>query len=190
MLYAQRGEMADPYIIVIDTETTGLPQHEWAAITSFSAVTLDSGLDVVGIESMDIRPDVLDERALPALSIQNRTLADIEAHLHTNADLMALIADMQSRWSTEDTPSVWTAYNLPFDKEMLRRSGVDVDSLKWGDCCMQTAMKVLGSKRWLKLKVAAEQLGAVVHDTHNATSDALLAAAVLRRCAYRLLGAK
>ena len=182
--------MTGPYLIVLDTETTGLPQHLWAAITSFSAVVMDSQLDVVDVTGMDIRPAVLDSRALIALGIQNRTIAEVEAHPHTNADLIGMIADIESRWSTPEAPRVWTAYNISFDKEMLRRSGVDVDALKWGGCLMEASMKVLGSKRWLKLKDAAARLGAVVHETHNARSDALLAAAVARRCALRLLEAK
>lgn len=172
------------YVIVFDTETTGLPQHEWASVTSFGAVVLDWNHDIVHVESMKVRPTVLDERAHAALAMQRVSAEEIAAHPHSQDDLAALVRKMNARWTVESPevrPPLWTAYNVEFDKEMLRRAGAPIDMMLWGRCCLAVAQEALGMRYRPRLAAAATQLGVAVHETHEAVSDALLTAAVLRR---------
>lgn len=173
-------------LVVLDTETTGLLAHSWAAVVEIGAVLLD----VEGIErshfSCLIRPSVLDERADPAFKV-NQLSPEI---LIREGIAPGWARANFERW-LQDTGALWlTAYGVHFDREMLARMGFKG---AWGWCpclCLEAKkkMETAGQQPWEgrvwpypRLTTEAAPFFGVepVMPAHRALSDARTAARIL-----------
>ncbi len=173
--------MADLFrsrLCVLDTETTGLPRDPWANVVELAAVILDrDGSEIAAWSSLVIPPE-LDERAAPALEINHLTIEEIRAR---GVDAFGAAQSFEGWMSQHGSPWV-TAYNVDFDREMLRRMGWT--SSRWASCVMERAKAEIGVQRWLKLSAAAEHYGVAFEGAaHRALTDARVAAGVA--CAIR-----
>lgn len=64
-------------VIILDTETTGLPHQPWTRVIELAAVALDAdGVELSSFSSL-VRPDVLDARAEHALSVNHLDPAEL-----------------------------------------------------------------------------------------------------------------
>lgn len=171
-------------LVVLDTETTGLPRDKWAAVIEIGAVLLDTDGTEVDHWTTLIRPDVLDERAAPALAVNHIDPADLIGQPST----VSALASWRGWLSQHGDPWV-TAFNVGFDRPMLERSGWTYD--RWASCVMLRSMPVMGVSRWPRLAAAAEHFGVVPDgDAHRALTDARTAARVAVEIRRREIAAR
>ncbi len=173
-------------IIVLDTETTGLPHHDWAAVVDLAGVVVErDGSIRPGSFSCLIRPEVLDERVLDAQKVHGLT----PEILIREGIAPVYAADAWRRWcQQQDTPFL-TSFNTAFDRKMVEKMGIREGV--WCSCIMQAASDAIGRERgvqpyrngkypWVKLEVAATFYGIEqAQPAHRALSDALTAARVM-----------
>lgn len=178
-------------ILVLDTETTGLPYQTWAGVCEVAAVLLGpDGEEAATFESL-VRPPVLDARCDGALAVNNIDPADLRT-----APEPKEVAAAFYRWLEPLGGPYWTTFNIDFDKPMLFRAGLV--SERWASCVMRRACDVMGplgllraadpthrnydpARPWLypKLSLAAEHFGVVVDGApHRALTDARTAAGI------------
>ena len=169
-------------LIVLDTETTGFPRHDWSRVIELGAVALDlDGNEVSSFASL-VCPDILDDRATKALEINH-----IEAHeLRSAPPTTRVVPDFRA-WAASTGARYVTSFNVGFDRPMVARMGLD---LSWASCVMERAMDVMGPAgalpagpyggwKWPKLSEAAEFFGVAVEgDAHRALTDARTAARI------------
>ena len=164
-------------LLVIDTETTGLPGHQWTQPVELAAVLLDAtGAEVSAFEIL-IRPPILDSRADDALRISGLTRARLWsegiAPVYARQALLSWLRGQQQQ------PERVYAFNMAFDCQMLRRIGIDLQEIAPLDCVQSEATRA-GSRG--RLAVIAERLGVPVQQpAHRALADARTAAGVLVR---------
>jgi len=159
--------------LVIDTETTGLPNAAWSRVVEVAAVLIDGEGAEIGTFSSLMCPDVLDDRADRALSycgIARSEVAEAPPLEQVRADF--------SRWVCEAQPKEVWAYNRVFDETMLTRSGFE---LVWTGCIMRLARtRMPYRKKDPSLRDAALYfIGQEPQNWHRALSDAKAAAQVL-----------
>lgn len=158
---------------VIDTETTGLPNMQWARVIEIAAVVIDDdGREVAAFQSL-IYPDILDERCDRALAYCGLTRQDLSI-----ASAPDVVREDFRRWCEEmHVDAVW-AYNRSFDEGMLLRSGFQ---LPWAGCVMREARaRMPRRKKDPPLYEAALWfLGEEPARSHQALDDARTAARVL-----------
>lgn len=163
-------------LIVVDTETTGFPNQEWARIVEIGAVCLDEDGEEIGVFSSLLRPDIFDERADGALAVNKIPRADIEAAPRTER-----VMDGFAAWIVE-TGACWiSAYNVAFDRFMLEAVGLArrLPGLRWASCIMLRSQAALRLSRWPSLTAAARNFGVVPDgDAHRALTDARTAAKI------------
>lgn len=162
-------------ILVVDTETTGMPNQPWTEVIEVGAVALSwNGIEVGAFQSL-IRPKVYDERIDEALGINRISRSALRKAPSREEIIPAFLA-----WVQRMRCPVATAYNVFFDSYMLKRSGVE---LPWGPCAMRMAMATMrghGVKKGFKLFEAAAFYKVLRGEqTHRALDDARMAAAVL-----------
>lgn len=186
-------------LVVVDTETTGLSESDWARVIEIGAVAINSrGREASCFESM-VKPDVLDDRAKKALGV-NRI--EIEAVL--TAPPCGLVARDFYNWlrgldGVDDGGRIkvqMTAYNAKFDSVMVGRMYRVDPEFRWAECLAIRATRLMGplgvlkptvsgdSRRvegssWLRpsLVAACEFFGVEkVEPRHRAISDARTAA--------------
>ena len=171
-------------IVILDTETTGLPKHPEASPVEVAAVALDhDGFEVAAFSSL-VRPRALGEWALPALELNGLTVAQVEAAPHHVAVAMAV-----HQWVAMlgDPPA--TSFNVAFDRLMLERMNLLFGA--WDPCIMEAATSIMGQAGklverrwgpgwlWPKLHVAAAHFGVTPPEpAHRALSDARTAAGI------------
>lgn len=167
-------------IIVLDTETTGIiGKHPWAECVELGAVCLDVYGREVGRFGSLVQPEVLDERAAPALEINH-----ITPGMLLDAPDRATVLGEWEAWRAKMPAKYVTAFNVPFDAAILEKLGVP--GLKWAPCVMEAAAESMRSEGvWIrgprvKLSSAAEHFGVTVEgEPHRAETDARTAARVL-----------
>lgn len=159
-------------LIVLDTETTGIfGRDEWAEVIELGAVALDEEGREVGRFAEFVKPNVLDERAAPALEVNH-----ITPDMLTRADDAMMVGLRFIRFMAAHDARFVTAYNVAFDRAGCEKMGLDI---KWASCIMERAKADMGVTRWLKLVKAAEHYGVpVVGEAHRAETDARTAAGV------------
>lgn len=161
-------------LIVLDTETTGFPNHEWSRVIELAAVLLDVDGNEVDSWSSLVLPDILDERADGALAINHITREMLEGQPSTE-DAAASFAS----WVESSGNPKATAFNIRFDRAFLEKMGL---TLEWAPCVMERAMRSMNMSRWPKLSVAAEHFNVTVEgDAHRALTDARTAARIAVR---------
>lgn len=157
-------------IVVLDTETTGLPSDPDAEPWEFGAVLLDwSGREV---RHLDVRgqPTVLRDNMTRAVQMGGFTLSELHAlpplatyHRQVRAWMGAALAQ----------GARITSYGRAFDRTMLARVG-----LAWPDECWTRC--ILDETGGMPLWAATRRWGVVqVLPEHRALSDARTAAGVM-----------
>jgi DNA polymerase III epsilon subunit-like protein len=163
-----------PHTIIIDTETTGLAHEPDARPWQIAALVLDADLTQIASCVIEGCPDVMNENAQEALSVSNKTVADIQSLPPLSQSIPALAAFLHALPNAK-----LTAYNIPFDRVMLGRVGITTHDDQWGPCVKDLASVHVGHK--VRLIEISKQFG-IPHDrAHDALSDCITTAAVLRR---------
>jgi len=169
-------------LVVLDTETTGMPRDPWASVVELGAVLLnEDGKEVDHWNELVYA--VLDERCEPALRVNQIPREDIEAA--RTADVVA--EAFLDWWRFNGCPYV-TSFNVGFDRPMVERMGLR--NLRWASCVMLRATAVMdeadavqrwdnGEAKWARLAEAAEFFSvAVIGEAHRAETDARTAAGI------------
>ncbi len=175
-------------IIILDTETTGLPTAPWARVVELAAVALDDdGTELASLETL-IRQDCPPQswRALEVNHITREQIASAPSVANVRARWVEWLAPYRGR-------ALMTSFNVEFDREMLRRDKLSPSDDKWGPCVMLEAMAAMEAAgklvwldwkkefKWPKLSEAADFFGVtVVGDAHRALTDARTAAGIWR----------
>lgn len=179
-------------IVVLDTETTGLPRHSFARVVEVAAVALDDRGREAGCFSSLVRATAeecdLGREALAVNGID-------PSWLHGAPGLLD-VTEALARWCAMHG-GVVTAFNVDFDRCMMERTFYSL-SLTWGPCVMLRAMEVMGPAgalppspgrlaargqrwKWPSLREAMAYFGVEREgDAHRALSDARGAAGVYR----------
>lgn len=182
-------------LIVIDTETTGLVPDEWARVIELGAVLVDQETgDVLSTFESLIRPDILDERAEPAMTVNNIDPASLRS-----APDARTVVGLFDAWRG---PHAWrfgiltTAWPVTFDRLMLERTGLG--HIEWGECLTRGAAAIMGpagalraadpthyryvpDSPWLRPSLAEARVFfgvPVVGTPHRALTDARVAAGI------------
>lgn len=171
----RRNRFGGAHLLLLDTETTGLTEHEWARVVEIGAVVVHPDGTLGATWSSLVCPDVLDERANEALAINHIPVEDIRA-----ADPADVVVPRFLAWVNEQpAPLRMMSWRADFDEEMLARSGCHVDL----GCLMFEAAQALtrGRDERYGLARAAADLGVGLPaglSLHRALGDATLAALV------------
>tara|TARA_R110000868_G_scaffold255275_3_gene511880 strand:- start:1517 stop:2095 length:579 start_codon:yes stop_codon:yes gene_type:complete len=185
-------------IIVWDTETTGLPRDQWAAVVDLGAVLVDTSGEIVSEFECLVLPDILDERADFALSISGLTPNVLRSEGLTVQGALERVG-IWRRAAVPDVPSYHTAFNVGFDKPMMYRMGIDFQN--WGPCIMKVAQAEMGragalpqfsngAYKFPKLSEASEFYGVPMEEpAHRALADAKTAARIMVVIQKRRMGA-
>lgn len=156
---------------ILDTETTGLPFADWSRVVELAAVAVDEhGRTIAEFDSL-MRPDVLDSRALRALSYSGIDIEEVRVAPETPFVRAAFAA-----WLLEHDVTRVLSYNEGFDKKMLERSGF---RLPWGGCVMRLARASMPPRtKDPSLADACEHFCIHHGNKHRAIGDARAAAAL------------
>ena len=178
--------------LVLDTETTGLVEHDFATIVELGAVIVAPSGAVVSRWTSYVLPPVLPlpPEADEAMRVNGIALADL-----TDAPTWSDVRSGLLRWvfSSDYVASfalgTITSFNVGFDRAMIDRAGgLGVLDRMWGDCIQLDAGAKLHdteahtrrdprrpSLRWTARELGIEQ----VEPAHRALSDAETAARVM-----------
>lgn len=137
-----------PPMLVLDTETAGMPRDPWSGVVEIAAVVVDETGAELGAWSSLVKPRGADEMLgyfadpLPVCLISH---ADVLAAPGPREALAAL----GQLWVAHGKPR-WCAYNQDFDREMLAALHGRALAVPWGPCLMRASHAAM---------VAAEQRG-------------------------------
>ncbi len=106
-------------IAVIDTETTGLPEHDWAGVCEVGIVILDAERRELGRFQMLTHPPILDGRSSQGFKIHRIEQEQIKQAPGHQATVIAIRQFLRA-WGYP--PLV--AFNAKFDQQMLERAGL------------------------------------------------------------------
>jgi len=176
-------------LIVLDTETTGLPRDPWARVVELGAVALDDELqEIATFETLICQacPSAADY----ALRVNNITRDQIDA-----APSPENVRDTWVEWlKPYQGRAKMSAFNIQFDRQMMRRDKLSPANDRWGECIMLAAMKPMENAgalvwmdwkqdwKWPRLEEAAKFFEVeVVGDAHRALTDARTAAEIWRK---------
>ena len=158
---------------VLDTETTGLGRQD--EIVQIGIV------DKEGEMIMDklIKPTIpIPLGASKVHGIYDSDVEDAPNFKDIYTELSKLLAGQEI-----------IAYNMTFDRRMLKQSGAEYE-LNWGKCAMIQYAQYRGQRRkgwrsykWHRLGNAVAQEGLQVKDAHNALGDARMTLALIRKMA-------
>ncbi len=126
-------------LLVLDTETTGLPKDPWAHVVDLGAVLLTYKGEVVDTFEAMTCPPVLDARADVALKINNLTHAEVLA-----APPHEVVVERFMIWMAHHGMPFVTSFNVDFDREMVERMGPRMANMPWAPCIMKTSMAFMG----------------------------------------------
>jgi len=161
----------DRPIVVVDTETTGLPRDDTARIIEIGAVALDQFGVEIGSFASYVCPDVLTPAADVALAINGITRERIQA-----APQRSTVIEAWDLWYRAHGAPLLVAYNAEFDAEMFRRAGWDTPA--WW-CLFRYATAEIGDP--INLANACREMGVErAGIAHRALPDARTAAELFR----------
>jgi len=178
-------------VLVLDTETTGLPEHDGASVVEIGAVLVAPSGAIVARWTSFVRPSFpLPEHADEAMRVNGLDLAEL-----VDAPPWSDVRSGLLRWlfasdyvSTFSLDAV-TSYNVDFDRLMLDRAGgMGVLDPMWGACIQLDAGAKLPDPEahrrrdprrpplwWVVRELGVQQ----VEPAHRALSDAETAARVM-----------
>lgn len=162
-------------ILILDTETTGLPSSEWARVIELGAVVLHPHRDYAEINHFHtfmLPVEGVDDRADKALKHSGITRGDLVGAPREGDARSAFY-----RWLAQHQVTEVFSYNRVFDEGMLVRSGF---TLPWAGCVMRMSRdRMPARKKDPTLADAAKHFGVgVAEGLHRALPDARLAAQV------------
>lgn len=168
-------------VVVLDTETSGLPSSPYAQPVSIGAAIYDTstGMEVDTFYTL-VRPTLIHTKEYwAAARIHGIMLADLEQDGLNNEDACIEFRDW---WIGHGVKRpMLHAFNADFDSLMLQRMGFDPKGY-WGPCIMKHAAQAMGrTSGKVALNAAAKHFGNQRRSDaclHNALEDARLAAAV------------
>jgi len=186
-------------LLVLDTETSGLPRHPWARPIELAVVALDQdGVEVAAFETL-IRPEAeLPADADRALEVNRLTREQVMA-----APTFREVDRALGAWAAEHQSLKWfvTSFNTDFDGQMVARLWPDTWGLPglWAPCVMRACHRIMdrdpsctlkrwdsGELKWPSLAEAASYFGVeVCEPQHRALGDARTAAELVRALARR-----
>ena len=185
-------------LLVLDTETSGLPRHRWARPLELALVALDQdGREVSVFESL-IRPTELPAEADQALQVNHLTREQVLA-----APTADEVLERLNAWASKGGYHQWsvTSFNTAFDGPMIARLWPDTWGLPgmWTPCILLAAHRVMdadpacpgvrwdsGELKWPRLAEAAAYFGVeVCEPQHRALGDARTAAGIVLALAVR-----
>jgi len=157
-------------IVVLDTETTGLPNDRDARVWEFGAVLLDpSGREVRHLEVRGC-PEVWHDRMAHVVQMGGFTAMELHALPTFGRYRREVLAWMGAALAQG---ARITSYGTRFDSTMLERSGLAWPDACWTRCILDT---LGGQPLW----AAARRWGVErVQPEHRALSDARTAAGVM-----------
>ena len=179
-------------ILVIDTETSGLPRQEEARIIEIGAVLIGCDCEEIAFFESLVRPNIFSPtKAKYALKVTGITAEEVFA-----ADPEAEVYRDFRAWCDEHEVEWVTAFNIGFDKQMLERSGVTFK--RWASCIMLKACDEMKlphkngrrGNKWPKLAEEAAPFYNVnvEGEAHRALYDARVAAEVMKAIRRQELG--
>jgi DNA polymerase III epsilon subunit-like protein len=176
-------------MIVLDTETTGLPRHPFARVVELAAVRLVDGVEVANFSSFVRTSPENCARGAEALAVNQIDPAQL-----ADAPTPEEVAAAFTAWVDGE---VVTSFNVAFDRSMIERTFPGL-SLSWGPCVMERALEVMGpanvlprlrdGSRWKRpsLREAAAFFEVAAQEpAHRALADARTAAGVWRALCAR-----
>lgn len=181
-------------VAIVDTETTGLPKHEWASVIEIGAVLIDTHGQLIDIFSRFVLPTTLDERADEAMAINQIDIKKVLAH---GGKPWAVAWEFE-KWLRGHGFPMMATFGIDFDREMLRRMRFGYGD--WDDCIQASSkadMVAAGIEPWIdrswpqpRLSEAAAFYGVVQEEpAHRALSDARTAARIMVAIQKRRMGA-
>lgn len=178
--------------LVLDTETTGLVEHDFATIVELGAVIVAPSGFLVSRWRSYVRPLVLPlppeaDEAMRVNGIDLANLADAPTWPDVRSGLLGWL--FSSDYVASFSLGTITSFNVDFDRTMVDRAGgLGVLDRMWGDCIQLDAGAKLHdteahtrrdprrpSLRWTARELGIEQ----VEPAHRALSDAETAARVM-----------
>jgi DNA polymerase-3 subunit epsilon len=175
-----------PAFLVLDTETTGLPDSEGFQVVEVAAVDKSGA---VVLHSL-VKPDI----SMPAAASQVNGLTDEDLKdAPSFAEIWPRLAELLSQYE------LWT-YNASFDQAAILASAerfkLDIpkpvkSSKRWHCLMLEYARyygeysEYWGSDKWQDLYTACSDLEVKGNDYHRATGDALNALGVMKALAAR-----
>ena len=171
--------------IVLDTETSGLPNNPHAWVLELAAVLYDAvGQEVAAFSSLVRPPDAgawrEDKDVLGALRVNGLSWDVLDRAPPRDVVLRAFAA-----WgSLAPVGTPITAYNLDFDRGMVQRTFPELTGAPWASFCVQKMARAAwrGPTRRFHLQSVAEDCGVErFTPAHRALSDARTAGALLRK---------
>lgn len=160
---------------VLDTETTGLGKHD----------------EIVQIGIVDQNgKTAMDELIKPTISIPpgaSRVHGIYDRHVENAPYFKDIYAELSELLKNQTV----IAYNMTFDRRMLKQSGAkDGLHINWGKCAMRQYAQYRGQRRkgwrgykWHRLGNAITQEGLEVKDAHSALGDARMTLALIQKMA-------
>ncbi len=151
-------------VLILDTETTGLGEHD--EVIQLALVNMDSNIVL----------DVLIKPTVPVCSEALKIHKISDQCLQTAAIFPELYDDIAERIRNKYI----VAYNAKFDRRMLRQTcntyGLKEFEVKGWECAMKKYAYFRGedNHRVQSLSTACVQQGILIADTHHAVTDCLL----------------
>ncbi|WP_305968323.1 MULTISPECIES: 3'-5' exonuclease [unclassified Mameliella] len=194
-----RNEERTPKFVVFDTETTGLflfrdketgqpvpaDDPRQPRMASFAAIICDEGGDEISSVKFFVQPDGWSIDGTKASEINGLT----ESYLAENGVPVSEILDMRDEWIKADL--IVTAFNAQFDCKMmraeLRRAGREDHFEATRNICLMRALSPYGkeglciSRGYVKLSEACEFFSITNENAHDAMSDTVASAHILKR---------
>ncbi len=169
-----------PYHMIIDTETTGLPNSQFAVPIQVAIVVIDGEGNLVHTDCWYVMPKTIDTAEFArAKAVHGISLATLEEHAITMA---ASVEKLKQKWLSYGRPLLY-AYNVSFDELMIARMGWAPGGY-WGPCIMQAAGAFLSKPKKVKLVEACQLL--LVEGPGNAAHDALADALAAMRVGLKV----
>lgn len=185
-------------LLILDTETSGLPKHRWSRVIEIAFVAIDiDGHEVSTFDTL-VRPLDLPPEADEALALTGITREALEM-----APSAMAVATELSYWMNSRRFNDWTltSFNTDFDRAMLSRDTAwsRWSEPTWAACIMRAAHRIMdadascplqrwdnGELKWPKLSEAATYFGVeVCEPQHRALGDARTAAEIVKAIAQR-----
>jgi len=166
------------YHMIIDTETSGLPNNQHAAPIQVGVAVLGPDLNLAYTDSWYVMPRIIDTASYRgAQKVHGISLATLEQYAFSSE---ASVEKLKSKWLEFGRPQLY-AYNVSFDELMIQRMGWAPGGY-WGPCLMNAATSYLQRPKKVKLVEACNALGVPGPggDAHDALADAVAAANVGR----------
>lgn len=136
------GDLFRRPLLIIDTETTGFPSNPDAQPWEIGAVLLARDGSEISTFLGSGCPSVLTDDMQDALD----TSGVIVSHVRDLPPIAAIVEEFNEwLWDVRqhfDDPPSWTAFNIAFDRPMLKRIGIE--SASWSPCIMERAKPIMG----------------------------------------------